>query len=71
MTGAELRTFRKAARLTQKALAQRAVISCRAVKYWERKARIDPSSWAVKRMAKALGIGRLSILSDKYARTGG
>ncbi len=71
MTGAELRAYRKAIGLTQKALAQRANISCSAVKYWERKAQINPNCVTVKRMAMALGIGGLMILPPQYARTGG
>ena len=71
MTGAELRAHRKAMRLTLKAFAQRANISCSAVKYWERKAKIDPKCWAVRRMGKALGIGVQLAHLPQYARTGG
>jgi transcriptional regulator with XRE-family HTH domain len=71
MTGAELHTHRKAARLSQKALAQRANLSCSAVKYWERQPRINSNAWAIKRIAKALGISGLMILPLNYARAGG
>ena len=71
MTGAELRAYRKAAHLSQIALAQRADISPSALKYWERKARIKPSVWAVKRIAKALGIGVQPANLPQYARAGG
>ena len=71
MTGAELRAHRKAMGLSQKTLAHRAIISCSAVKYWERKARIKPSVWAVKRIAKALGIGVQPANLPQYARAGG
>lgn len=70
MTGAELRTHRKAVLLSQKALAQRAKMSASAVKYWERKARINPNSRAVNRMAKALGITNLAVFPHYNARTG-
>jgi transcriptional regulator with XRE-family HTH domain len=71
MTGSELRAYRKAARLTQKALAQRADIAPSAVKYWERKARINPNRWAVKRIANALGISNRMELLQQYARARG
>lgn len=71
MTGAELRAYRKAMGLTQKALAHRAIISCSAVKYWEQKAGIDPKCRAVKRIAGALGIGVYLANSPQYARTRG
>jgi len=54
MTGAELRTHRKAARMSQSVLAQRAGIRRHAVSFWECKAEIDPRGWAVRRMAKVL-----------------
>ena len=71
MTGAELRAHRTAARLSQRALARHAEISRDAVQYWERKPVIDPYGWAVKRIAKALGIGGLAVFLHHYARTGG
>ena len=71
MTGDEWREHRRAASLTQKALAQRAAVSISAVKYWERKARIDAYGWAITRMAKALGISNRVPFLRQYARTGG
>lgn len=71
MTGAELRAHRKALGLSQKALAQRANISCSSVKYWEQKAGIDPKCWAVKRIAEALGIRGSKVFAQQYAHTGG
>lgn len=53
--GAELRTRRKAAGLSQHQLAQAAGIGRHTVSYWENKPRIDPRGWAVRHMAKALG----------------
>ena len=69
--GFDLRASRKQAGLTLKALAQRAAISCSAVKYWERKAGINPNCRAVKSIAKALGIRDLTVFPQQYARTGG
>ena len=71
MTGAELHAHRKAARLSQKALARRANVSCSAVKYWERQTRINSNAWAIKRIAKALGKSGLMIFPHNYARAGG
>jgi transcriptional regulator with XRE-family HTH domain len=69
--GFDLSACRKLAGLTLKALAQRAVISCSAVKYWERKAGINPNCRAVKSIAKALGIRDLTVFPQQYARAGG
>ena len=71
MTGGELRAYRMATGLTQKALAQRANISCSAVKYWERKAGIDIKCRSVKRIAHALGISVQPANFPQYARTRG
>ena len=71
MTGGELRAHRKALGLSQKALSQRANISCSAVKYWERKVKINPKYRAVKHIADALGIRASKVFPQKYARTGG
>ena len=57
--------------MTLKTLAQRAVISGSAVKYWERKAGINPNCRAVKRIVKALGIVGLMMFPLNYARAGG
>ena len=54
-TGADLRAARKAAGLSQIALAQRAGIGRHTVQYWEAKVRIDLRGWAVQRMAAVLG----------------
>ena len=53
--GAELAARRKAAGLTQIALAGQAGIGRTAVQYWERRPAIDPDGWAVRRMGEALG----------------
>ena len=53
LTGAELAAARKAAGLSQTALAAKAGIGRHAVSYWECKPRIDPTTWAVLRMAEA------------------
>jgi transcriptional regulator with XRE-family HTH domain len=68
MTGAELASLRKAAGLSQTALAQRAGIGRHAVSYWECKTRIYRTGWAVKRILSALGLPPISRLC---ARAGG
>lgn len=52
-SGKELQAARKAAGLSQSALAAKAGIGRHAVSYWECKARIDPRGWAVRRMVEA------------------
>lgn len=52
-TGAELRSARKDAGLSQIALAAKAGISRHAVSYWECRPSVDPMGWAVRRMAEA------------------
>lgn len=54
MTGAELAAIRKAAGLSQTALARRVGIGRHAVSYWECKPQVDRRSWAVQRMATVL-----------------
>ncbi|WP_199559606.1 HGGxSTG domain-containing protein [Paracoccus sediminilitoris] len=54
MTGAELAAIRKAAGLSQTELAQRAGIGRHAVSYWECKAKVERSAWAVERMGEVL-----------------
>jgi DNA-binding XRE family transcriptional regulator len=67
MTGAELRAARKAAGLTQAAMAERVGVSRDTVQYWEAKPLI--CRWgAGKRMAEALGFAGLS---RNNARAGG
>ncbi|WP_340107794.1 helix-turn-helix transcriptional regulator [Pikeienuella sp. HZG-20] len=66
MTGAELAALRKAARLSQSALAQRAGIGRHSVSYWECKAQIDPRAWAVERMGEVLTLP--DIRPVKHAR---
>lgn len=56
MTGAELRTARKAAKVTQADLAKRVGVSRDAVQYWEAKATIGRRS-AGERIAEALVCG--------------
>lgn len=56
MTGKELAAIRKRAGLSQTELAQRAGIGRHAVSYWERKARVDRKSWAIKRVGKVLAL---------------
>jgi DNA-binding XRE family transcriptional regulator len=68
MTGAELRAHRKAAGLTQLALAQRAKVSRDAVQYWEAKASVNLCGWAPKRICEALG---LKAYPHQYARARG
>jgi DNA-binding XRE family transcriptional regulator len=67
LTGAELRAARKAAGLTQVALAERVAVSRDTVQYWEAKPVI--CRWgAGKRMAEALG---LRVYWHSNARAGG
>lgn len=54
MTGAELAAIRRAAGLSQGALAQRVGIGRHAVSYWECKAEVDRRAWAVRRIAEVL-----------------
>jgi len=71
MTGAELRAHRKAAGLTQIALAQRAGIGRHAVRYWEHRDGLDLRGWAVGRMLKALGMEAMRYFPHDNARAGG
>lgn len=70
-SGAELAARRKAAGLKQRELAQRAGCGRSAVQYWERRGRIDPTSWAVARMAQALGWVLPARLVAHYAHARG
>lgn len=56
MTGRELAALRRAAGLSQCALARQVGIGRDAVSYWERKAEVDLSGWAVKRMRQVLAL---------------
>ena len=53
--GADLTARRQAKGWSQRQLAQAAAIGRSAVGYWEAADRLDPTGWAVRRMAKALG----------------
>ncbi|RYH06120.1 helix-turn-helix transcriptional regulator [Tropicimonas sp. IMCC6043] len=68
MTGKELAEIRKAAGLSQTALARRVGIGRHAVSYWECKVEVDRRSWAVKRMACILDLPY--FLHQYRARTG-
>lgn len=68
MTGAELRSHRRAAGLSQQALAERAGVSRDAVQYWERKAQLDLRGYAPRRFFEVLG---LRVFSTPNARAGG
>lgn len=61
MTGAELRTHRKAAGLSQVHLARLAGVGHHAVSYWEGKSHVPARQWAPKRLFAALG---LTVLPD-------
>lgn len=69
--GAELAARRRAAGLTQAELGQRAGCGRSAVQYWERRWQIDPASWAVRAMAKALRWLLPEPVTDQYARARG
>lgn len=63
MTGAELAAIRKAAGLSQTALAQRAGIGRHAVSYHETKPEVDRRAWAVCRVAEVLDLPDLPAVS--------
>lgn len=70
-TGAALRATRKAAGLTQRALAERAGVSREAVQYWEAKDTV-PLKWGAPRsFANVLELPTLADLFPHYARAGG
>ena len=71
ITGADLRNARKAANLTQVDLAQRAGIGRHAISYWECKAVVPLSRWAVGRMVAVLGQNSLPDYYPPNARAGG
>ncbi len=71
MTGAEPAFLRKAAHLSQTALAKRAGVGKHTVSYWECKPHLDCRGWAVLRMFGALGLDACQIKPHQYARTGG
>ncbi|WP_347917115.1 helix-turn-helix transcriptional regulator [Paracoccus marcusii] len=56
MTGADLAAIRKAAGLSQTELAQRVGIGRHAVSYWECRAKVERTAWAVERMAEVLNL---------------
>lgn len=56
MTGAELQSHRKAAGLSQIALARLAGVGRHAVQYWERKPVVRPWQHAPRQMLTALGL---------------
>jgi transcriptional regulator with XRE-family HTH domain len=71
ITGAYLRAFRKAAKLTQAALADRAGVRRETVQYWERKSRVPLRYGAPAAFAKALGLPKDAGFLDHYVRAGG
>ena len=72
-SGADLTARRQAKGWTQRQLAQAAGVGRSAVGYWEAAHRLDPTGWAVRRMAKALGwrIARPVSRRDMRARGDG
>ena len=66
MTGAELAAIRKAAGLSQTALARRVGIGRHAVSYWECKPVVDRRGWAVKRMAEVLKLPDLPVVQRTH-----
>ncbi len=70
-TGAALKATRKAAGLTQLALAQRAGVSREAVQYWEAKATVPLRYGAPRVFAEVLDLPELAELSRNNARAGG
>lgn len=67
MTGAELAGLRKAAGLSQAALAKRVGIGRHAVSYWETKAEVDRRAWAVDRMAEVLPLPEIPPITRPHA----
>ncbi len=68
ITGAELRTCRKAAKLTQAELAKQAGFARDAVCYWEGKDRVPLRSGAPAAFAKVLGLSKNAGFSHLYTR---
>jgi len=64
-SGADLRAKRQAAGLSQRALAKRAGVHYSAVQYWEKRPVLVLRSYAIQRIAKALG---WRIIGQAYAR---
>lgn len=71
MSGVDLRKARKAAGLSQTALAQRAGISRHTVSYWENKPKLPRWGWAVRRTADVLGHGILPVYRTSIRARGG
>ncbi len=69
MTGADLRSLRKALGLSQVALARQAGVSRDAVQYWERKATVDPRQVGPRRLFAVLGV-QYYPTPGTYARAG-
>ena len=71
ITGADLKVSRKAAGLTQRALAQRAGVSREAVQYWEAKATVPLRYGAPRAFAEVLQLPQLADLFPTNARARG
>ena len=56
VTGSALRGYRRAAGLSQIALADHAGVSRETVQYWESKPVLDTNGWGPKRLFEALGL---------------
>lgn len=56
MKGEELKAHRLAAKLSRRALGERAGVHKDSIAYWEAKPVIDPRGWAPRRIAAALGL---------------
>jgi transcriptional regulator with XRE-family HTH domain len=69
LSGQELAALRRGAGLTQVQLAQTAGIGRHAVSYWESRAKVNPWSWAPKRMLDVLGV-KVVPHSNTTTRTG-
>lgn len=71
ITGADLRAYRNAAKLTQADLAKRAGVSRDTVQYWEAKERVPLRFGAPAKFAEVLDLPGNVDFSDQYARAGG
>lgn len=75
LTGADLKNARKATKMSQGELADRAGVSRDTVCHWECKARVSVGEWGVQQILRVLAPDRLLqdrvSISDHNARAGG
>jgi len=71
MTGAELKAHRVGAKLSRRALAEKAGVHMDTVRYWEGKPEIGPRRWAPQRLAETLGLEEIRAYKRAWVRGGG